>query len=185
MSYMCLMFHPLIISLFPRNKDGRHQPLISAIRFGGTSLKKNGNDIKGAAPLPFVLRAGLWGRSTAKRSNAGLHVHIMCHRTKAQAWSKSLMQNLCLYARFSGWKNQYCWLDALKWQSALWLTLKAQGDWGAAFVAQQIDCIPVLIIACPPFISFCWVYFDSDYHCGGLKQLYHYKKSKTVDCWRP
>lgn len=48
---------------------------------------------------------------------------------KESLQSERLMQNLCLYGCFSQWKNQYCRLDAQKWLSALWLTLKALGDW--------------------------------------------------------
>ena len=41
-----------------------------------------------------------------------VHGPIMCRQTKAEAASKSLMQNLCSCGCFSGWKNQYCGPDA-------------------------------------------------------------------------
>lgn len=41
-----------------------------------------------------------------------VHGPIMCRQTKAEAASKSLMQNLCSCGCFSGWKNQYCGSDA-------------------------------------------------------------------------
>lgn len=41
-----------------------------------------------------------------------VHGPIMCRQTKAEALSKSLMQNLCSCGCFSGWKNQYRGPDA-------------------------------------------------------------------------
>lgn len=86
---------------------------------------------------------------------------------KESLQSESLMQNLCLYGCFSQWKNQYCRLDAQKWLSALWLTLKALGDWGAAFAVRGIECIRALIIVCSPYISLSLgLFFDNNYDCG-------------------
>lgn len=86
---------------------------------------------------------------------------------KESLQSESLMQNLCLYGCFSQWKNQYCRLDAQKWLSAFWLTLKALGDWGAAFAVQGIECIRALIIVCSPYISLSLgLFFDNNYDCG-------------------
>lgn len=86
---------------------------------------------------------------------------------KESLQSESLMQNLCLYGCFSQWKNQYCRLDAQKWLSALWLTLKALGDWGPAFAVQGIECIRALIIVCSPYISLSLgLFFDNNYDCG-------------------
>lgn len=58
---------------------------------------------------------------------------------KAEAASKSLMQNLCSCGCFSGWKNQYCGSDAWRWLSALWLTVKAKRDWGATFNVLEME----------------------------------------------
>lgn len=68
-----------------------------------------------------------------------VHGPIMCRQTKAEAASKSLMQNLCSCGCFSGWKNQYCGPDARRWLSALWLTVKAERDWGATFTALEME----------------------------------------------
>lgn len=68
-----------------------------------------------------------------------VHGPIMCRQTKAEAASKSLMQNLCSCGCYSGWKNQYCGSDAWRWLSALWLTVKAKRDWGATFTVLEME----------------------------------------------
>lgn len=68
-----------------------------------------------------------------------VHGPIMCRQTKAEAASKSLMQNLCSCGCFSGWKNQYCEPDAQRWLSALWLTVKAERDWAATFTVLEME----------------------------------------------
>lgn len=77
------------------------------------------------------------------REHTGLlqsvHGPIMCRQTKAEAASKSLMQNLCSCGCYSGWKNQYCGSDARRWLSALWLTVKAKRDWGATFTVLEME----------------------------------------------
>lgn len=75
-----------------------------------------------------------------------IHAPIMCRLTKAEAASKSLMQNLCSCGCFSGWKNQYCGSDARRWLSALWLTVKAKRDWGAAFTVLEMERSTVCLI---------------------------------------
>lgn len=97
------------------------------------------------------------------RSRTGLlqraHGAIMCRQTKAEAASKSLMQNLCSCGCFSGWKkkkNQYCGRDARRWLSALWLTVKAERDWGAPFTALEMEWSCSNSLAHPTF----------EYHCG-------------------
>lgn len=64
---------------------------------------------------------------------------------KESLQSERLMQNLCLYGCFSQWKNQYCRLDAQKWLSALWLTLKAQGDWELHLLFKESSVLELLL----------------------------------------
>ena len=63
---------------------------------------------------------------------------------KESLQSERLMQNLCLYGCFSQWKNQYCGLDAQKWLSALWLTLKARGDWEPLLLFKESSVLELL-----------------------------------------
>lgn len=63
---------------------------------------------------------------------------------KESLQSERLMQNLCLYGCFSQWKNQYCRLDAQKWLSTLWLTLKAPGDWELHLLFKESSVLELL-----------------------------------------
>lgn len=91
-----------------------------------------------------------------------IHAPIMCRLTKAEAASKSLMQNLCSCGCFSGWKNQYCGSDARRWLSALWLTVKAKRDWGATFTVLEMERSRVCLIVEFTFnFNFIVAYFGS------------------------
>lgn len=100
-----------------------------------------------------------------------IHAPIMCRLTKAEAASKSLMQNLCSCGCFSGWKNQYCGSDARRWLSALWLTVKAKRDWGATFTVLEMERSGVCLIVEFTFnFNFIVAYFGSS---EDFKTLYH------------
>lgn len=91
-------------------------------------------------PNPFSLRIKelvCLGEQTGLLHS--VHGPIMCRQTKAEAASKSLMQNLCSCGCYSGWKNQYRGSDAWRWLSALWLTVKAKRDWGATFAVLEME----------------------------------------------
>lgn len=93
----------------------------------------------GSPPTPFFEKTEpvCLGEHTGLLQS--VHGPIMCRQTKAEAASKSLMQNLCSCGCYSGWKNQYCGSDARRWLSALWLTVKAKRDWEAKFTVLEME----------------------------------------------
>lgn len=83
------------------------QPIILWVSVRGLQLLSF-RDLKVFAPpthTHFLKRKSLAGQTGLLQR---VHGPIMCRQTKAEAASKSFMQNLCSCGCFSGWKNQYC-----------------------------------------------------------------------------
>lgn len=110
-----------------------------------------------------------------------VHGPIMCRQTKAEAASKSLMQNLCSCGCYSGWKNQYCGSDAWRWLSALWLTVKAKRDWGATFTVLEMEWRRVGLIVRFTFnFNFIVAYSGNNLNTENDKKLCHEGKKTEI-----
>lgn len=116
-----------------------------------------------------------------------VHGPIMCRQTKAEATSKSLMQNLCSCGCFSGLKNQYCEPDARRWLSALWLTVKAERDWAATFTVLEMEWHRVaLIVWFSSNLNFIVDYFCSNLNIEELKNYtIRYKRGSESALSKP